>query len=304
MSAEPNDLDARAADWGVEPVLAALAETDATSPPASIRARLLERVVASPRVLAEPMPPRELYASRVEALRSLLAELDDDDWRCLAAPYDWSVHGLLAHLLVIERYSAALLGLGEMPNGDANDHLGLGADVIAAEINGSPLETVRRWSEAAQSIIDHARSDWFAPDAAMAMHGWPFSASSGLVARAFELWTHTDDICRATGRAMPRAGARELRTMSSFSVSTLPFLLPSVDPELAMAPTRVVLTGPGGGTFDIGGRGERAALVVTDVVDYCRLVARRVDLGELNRTVEGDTRLVDGLLEASRVFAV
>jgi len=304
MSRDTDDLDARALDWGVEPVLAALAESDATSPPASIRTRLLEHAAAAPRVLAEPLLPGELYESRVEALRSLLADLDGDDWRCVASPYEWSVHGLLAHLLVIERYSAALLGIGEMPAGDVNDHLALGGDVIAAELTGSPLDTVQHWSQAAQVIIDHVRSVQYDPHAPMSMHGWPFSASSGLVARAFELWTHADDICRATGRVSRPASARELRTMSSFSVSTLPFLLPSVDPELAMAPTRVVLTGPGGGTFDIGGHGERAALVVTDIVDYCRVVARRIEPGELDRTVEGDTRLVAGLLEASRAFAV
>jgi len=304
MSAEENDLDARAAEWGVEPVLAALAEADATSPPPSIRTVVLERVAATPRLLAEPLLPADLYESRVEALRSLLAVLDNDDWHRQAAPYEWSVHGLVAHLLVIERYSAALLGLGEMPAGDTDDHLALGRDVIAAEIGGSPLATAQNWSHAAQAIIDHARSKGFDPNAPMAMHGWPFSVSSGLVARAFELWTHVEDICRATSHGAIPASSRELRTMSSFSVSSLPFLLPSVDPELVMAPTRVVLTGPGGGTFDIGGRGERAALVVADVVDYCRVVARRIEPTELSRTVEGDTRLVSGLLEASRAFAV
>jgi len=304
MSREPGDLDERAAAWGVESVLAALAETDATSPPATIRTRVLERVAASPRVLAEPMSPGELYASRADALRSVLTNLDDADWRSRAAPYQWTVHGLVAHLLVIEQYSAALLGLGEAPSGDVSDHLALGAATIDAELDGSPLDTVRRWWQASQSIVEHVLSDRCDPHAAMSMHGWPFSVSSGLVARAFELWTHTDDICRATARTATPADARELRTMSSFSVSTLPFLLPSVDPELAMAPTRVVLTGAGGGTFDIGGSGERAALVVADVVDYCRVVARRIDPADLQRTVEGDTVLVDALLDASRAFAV
>lgn len=304
MSREPNDLDRRAAEWGVEPVLTALAEADATSPPASIRTRVLERIAASPRVLAEPMPPVELYAARAAALRALLADLDDDDWQCVAAPYAWTVHGLIAHLLVIERYSAALLGLGEMPAGDVDDHLSLGADTIAAEIGGLPADTARRWGDASLSIVDHGRSDRFDPHTPMPLHGWPFSASSGLVARAFEVWTHTDDVCRAIGRDVTPVDARELRTMSSFSVSALPFLLPSVAVDLAMEPTRVVLTGPGGGTFDIGGTGERTALLVTDVADYCRVVARRIEPGALNRTVEGNSTLVDALLEASRVFAV
>jgi uncharacterized protein (TIGR03083 family) len=304
MIREPNDLDARASAWGVEPVLAALAETDATSPPSSIRVRLLERVAQSPRILADPVLPGELYTSRVDELRSLLDDLTAEDWSCRAEPYEWTVHGLVAHLLVIELYSAALLGLGEAPNGDANDHLALGADVITTELAGTPGDTARRWSATAQTIIDHVRSDRFDPQAPMQLHQWPFSASSGLVARGFELWTHTDDIRRATGRTIAPISAGELRTMSSFSVSTLPFMLGSVAPGLTMQPTRVVLTGAGGGTFDIGGIGERGALVVTDVVDCCRTVARRIEPGDLERTVEGDSALVDGLLEASRVFAV
>src|SRR4051794_30186019 len=99
MSAETDDLDAHAAGWGVESLLAALAEADATSPPAGIRSRGLGRVAAAPRTLAEAMLPGELYASRVEALRALLADLDDDDWGCRAEPYEWTVHGLVAHLL-------------------------------------------------------------------------------------------------------------------------------------------------------------------------------------------------------------
>jgi len=304
MSTERNDLEALASDWGVDAVVAALAEADATSPPPDIRARLLERAAASPRILAQPVEPADLYATRVEALRSLLAELDADDWSRRAEPYPWTVHGLVAHLLVIERYTAAQLGLGERPAGDVNDHLALGADLILAELERAPAETARRWSSVAQSIIDHLRSDDFDPQAPMPLHQWPFSASSGLVARAFELWTHTDDIRRATDRAVVPAGAGELRTMSSFSVSTLPFLLSSVAPGVAMQPTRIVLTGAGGGTFDIGGAGERAALLVADVVDYCRVVARRIEPNDLERTVEGSSILTDGLLEASRVFAV
>jgi hypothetical protein len=34
------------------------------------------------------------------------------------------------------------------------------------------------------------------------------------------------------------------------------------------------------------------------------VVARRIEPGVLNRTVEGNSTLVDALLEASRVFAV
>ena len=45
-------------------------------------------------------------------------------------------------------------------------------------------------------------------------------------------------------------------------------LVPS---ELVKGPARIVLTGPGGGTFDLDGPGsERTVTLVADVVDYCR----------------------------------
>jgi hypothetical protein len=172
------------------------------------------------------------------------------------------------------------------------------------EQRSAPRDTVARWSTAAQAVVDHVTSDRFAPDASAPLHGWPFTGSSALVARAFEIWTHGEDIRRATGRPLVATPAQELRTMSSFSVTALPFLLPVVAPELEMRPTRVVLTGAGGGTFDIGGGGERRALLATDVTDYCRVVARRIEPHQLHAKIEGDHALVDGLLEASRVFAV
>ena len=304
MTSPPDDLDELALDAAEQAVLAALAEPGAASPPAALRDRVLQHVARSPRPTAAPIAPSELYASRVAALAHLLGGLEAPDWSRRAAPYAWSVHELVAHLLVMERYTGSFFGLGPPPPGDESDHLALGADVIAAEAGEPPTDTAARWSAAAQAVADHVTSDRFAPDASAPLHGWPFTGSSALVARAFELWTHAEDIGRATGRPVVAAAPSELRTMSSFSVTTLPFLLPMAAPDVEMRPTRVVLTGPGGGTFDIGGDGERAALLAADVIDYCRVVARRIEPPDLRGTIEGERALVNALLEASRVLAV
>jgi hypothetical protein len=96
--------------------------------------------------------------------------------------------------------------------------------------------------------------------------------------------------------------------MSSFSVGSLPAFLPLAAPGLPVAPARVVLTGPGGGTFDLAGAGAAgpppAATLVVDVVDYCRLATRRVEIDEVDIVVEGDEALGRGLLAAARVLAV
>jgi hypothetical protein len=65
-----------------------------------------------------------------------------------------------------------------------------------------------------------------------------------------------------------------------------------------------VLTGPGGGTFDLGGAGPATNLLVADVVGYCRTVARRIDPEALAATREGDVELVDDLLRAAQSISV
>ncbi|MCE9621967.1 MAG: maleylpyruvate isomerase family mycothiol-dependent enzyme [Actinomycetia bacterium] len=301
-------LDDVADEWDVSHVLAALGEVDAIAPAATTRDALLAQVAASPRQLATPLAVADLYVSRARAMVGLLEQLDGSVWQRRAAPYDWTVHGLIAHLLVIEQYTAAQFGLGAVSrDNDAfliDDHLQMGAEQIALELLDSPAATTRRWAAAAQRIVNYVQSSDFRADRAVTMHGWPFSASAALVARAFELWTHTDDIRRAAGLDQEPPSAAELRTMSSYSVASLPFLLPTVASHSALAPTRVVLTGSGGGTYDIGGAGERAALLVADVVEYCRVVARRVEPSDLAATIEGDDALVHALLTASRAFAV
>jgi hypothetical protein len=43
---------------------------------------------------------------------------------------------------------------------------------------------------------------------------------------------------------------------------------------------------------------------VVDVVDYCRLAAKRVSLESLEATIEGDEAMATDLLAASQVFSV
>ena len=70
--------------------------------------------------------------------------------------------------------------------------------------------------------------------------------------------------------------------MSRIAVPSLPFGMAMGGLEGGGRTVRIVLTGPGGGTWDqaleLGeAPGDPEATVVLDVVDYCRLAARRVD---------------------------
>ena len=325
-------------------LVALMGESRATAPPPDLRAALLIQAAASAPVQAEPSDPVTVLANQIEVLHQLLVQLSDDDWSAPARPYPWSVHGLVAHLLVIERYTARQLGLtADGPTAEQLDHLAMGADEIEAELARRPDDTAQSWYEAARLVVDGFQpgpdaqgSGALGPgsgaqgpdlDSIVTMHGWPFSIRGLLVARSFELWTHADDVRRATGRPLVSPATADVRAMSQFSVSTLPLVL-SLDTQAPPLPaTRLVLTGGGGGTFDLGRRSpqtpepgtpepgtpqpgtpqpgtDRGLLMVLDVVDYCRLVARRAELDDVASTIEGDRKLVDQLVAAAQVLAV
>jgi uncharacterized protein (TIGR03083 family) len=301
-------LDDVARDWGVESVVAALDHDASTRPPRGLRAAVLGRAQPRPPCADEMLDPVEIYHRRVVILRGLLDSLGPYDWDRRATPYDWTVHRLVAHMLVIERYTAARLGLdtpdvdGELGHGD--DHQSVGSETIRRELERDPEVTATAWAVAARRVADHVRSDAYRPAAPTVLHGWSFSQSSALVARSFELWTHTDDVRRAIGRAPERTAPAELRAMSSFSVRGLFYLVQLQHPNAQVVPVRIVLTGAGGGTYDIGGPGAPVALAALGVVEYCLLMARRLDLASVSVLYEGDRSVAQMLLRAGPMFSV
>ena len=94
----------------------------------------------------------------------------------------------------------------------------------------------------------------------VAVHGMRLSLGALLVVRAFELWTHENDIRRAAGWAASVPDASTLRLMTELAARLLPYaaaragLAEPVD-------VRLVLTGPGGGTWDLPVRGAATAPV-------------------------------------------
>ncbi len=283
----------------------ALGEAVEPAPPDELRSSVLAQARQHPPTSVAATDPIALFATQVSALRQLLDELTEAEYRAPAAPYRWTVHGLIAHLLVIERYAAGQLGLAEPhPDGSAG-HLEIGAAEIAEQLRHPGSRTAADWHAAATSAIEKIGADGGpALDDQVQFHNWPLSVASLLIARSFEVWTHADDVRRATGRPMVAPGAADLRAMSQFSVATLPLVFPLVAPDATFGGARVVLTGQGGGTADLGDPDRRDVLIAADVVDYCRLAARRIDIDDLDATIEGDRATAERLLAAARVFAL
>ncbi len=298
-----SDPERRDRQRALHETVAALDLLLASAPPPHIRANVLRTASERRPPQTEPSPVTALYSTQVAELAELLDELDEQHWRRQIGPYDWTVHGLIAHLLVIEHYTAGRLGIGPDDSSDEH-HLAIGADRIANELGRAPKATASEWLERAQATVAVLDDDTYELPTDVDLHGWPLSLDGALTARAFEIWTHADDIRRATARPVRSPIAGDLRTMSGFSVRTLPLTLELVAPGQPLTPTHIVLTGPGGGTFDIGRHPGSVTTIVTDVVDYCRLVARRVVLDDLDCTIDGDRELARALLTGASAFAV
>ena len=141
--------------------------------------------------------------------------------------------------------------------------------------------------------------------APIVLYGARLTVAGLCIARTFELWTHENDIRAALSLPPSRPDASTLTLMTGLAAE----LLPRAARRLPEAVTlRLVLTGPGGGTWQLalGGMGSPAAPVglVADAVDFCRLVANRTAPADLDTYVTGDPHLAAAVLRAATTLAL
>jgi uncharacterized protein (TIGR03083 family) len=275
-------------------------------PPAGLRGRILAaslgaRAPGRSTPGPEPIAPVEALRRSADALGALLATLAEPQWR-RPALRGLAVQGLIGHLIGVEAdVQRALLGDAAVAGAD---HIA-GTQPAADRQHGRRPELTRQeWVAAVARTLDLAAAA--DPGAVVAVHGVRMPAPALCVARTFELWTHENDIRRATGRPGSSPDASTLALMSRLAVRVLPVIAPRTGLDDGVL-LRLVLTGPGGGTWQvpIGGRSDRLAVgIVTDVVGFCRLVANRVSPAELDRHVIGDEAAATAVLQAATTLAL
>lgn len=288
---------------------AELARLDDAPPHADVRAGVLAAARREPRPTIAPMAPLDVFEHCVCDLDEVLdrldetGELDRGGGAAIVDAYGWTVIELVRHLAAVERHMQMALGLApDERDPDRLDHLGVGRAFRARLAERRPIDAVRAWRDLAYGTVAALRiGAGPAAGNVVQMHQWPFSVDSLLIVRSFELWTHADDVRRATGRPLAAPPPAALRAMSSLSVQSLPVLAAVVADRDDVPGVRVVLTGEGGGTHDIG-TGPRTTTLVADVVDYCRLVARRA--GPSVFDIEGDPSPVADLVAAAQAIAM
>jgi uncharacterized protein (TIGR03083 family) len=314
--------------------------TAADRDPLVLPSGLRERVLAASlqaRDAGRPVPDApeisavEAFSRAASAFYALLCVLDGDQWRTPVLR-DLDVQGLVGHLIGVEHDVHRALA-GDPDVADAN-HVESTQAAAVGQAAYPPARTRAEWRRAADRTLDLAQGAQGAQGAQaargtqgarVALYGLRLPVSTLLVVRAFELWTHENDIRQAVGWEPSVPDPSTLRLMTDLAARLLPRAGAALPGPVDV---RLVLTGPGGGTWDVtvgggsvgsgnvgggsvgsgsvgsGPSAGTALSIVTDAVGFCRLAANRVVPAELDVTVTGDPGLAAAVLAAATTLAL
>jgi uncharacterized protein (TIGR03083 family) len=287
----------------------ALAEADAVDPTAALRARVMAAAIAARPAgrsvdLPEVIGGAEVFRRTVERFDALLSSLDDDEWR-RPTIRDLSVQDLVAHLIGVEEAFVYAVGSGTDALGLDRHLLGT-SPAVEREVGRPPADTHRAWFEQATASL--ASVGTVDGASAIPFYGVQLPLEAMLVVRGFEMWIHDEDIRRATGRPLPGLDSARLSSMVSLIAALLPAGVARVDRSSTRA-VRLVLTGAGGGTWDVNLDGAddarpHAARVVVDATQFCRVVGNRADLDSSGAIVTGETTVAADVFVGAAALAL
>jgi uncharacterized protein (TIGR03083 family) len=250
-----------------------------------------------------PLSPPDAFGLAVDAFYRLITALPTGAWRTPVLR-DLDVQGLVGHLTGVEDdVQRALAG---DPDVACADHVASTQAAAERQAGRAADDTRREWHAAAERTLARART--IDLDAVVAVHGMRLPLRALLVVRSFELWTHEDDIRRVCGLPESVPDAAVLRLMTGLVANLLPRGVARVTDEPPSVDVHLVLTGAGGGTWDVP-VGERIAAapevaIVADAVRFCRLVAARLAVDELGAHVTGGPQLATTVLAGAAALAL
>jgi uncharacterized protein (TIGR03083 family) len=281
--------------------------TDALLPPSGLRERVLTaarnaRPVGRPLPPLPPISPVEALRRAVEDFDSLLSALNEEEWHSPTPIRGLTVQGVVGHLIGVEEHvQRALSGDPEMAD---IDHIA-GTQDEAVRQTVRPVEQTRRaWREAADRTLALAAEADLGQ--VVKLYGRVLPVGGWLIVRAFEDWIHADDNRAAIGLPATVPDTPSLRLMTDLVARALPNGVARVPGGSTPVNLHLVLTGPGGGAWDVpigAHRGDSPdqevpeTLVVADAVDFCQLAAKRLPPDDIKAYVTG---AVD---QAARIFA-
>ena len=277
--------------------------------PEELRDRVLAVAVeARPIGVAVPVPPSvsplQALRASADAFDDLLRGLAPDQWR-VPVLRDLDVQGLVGHLIGVERDVQRALR-GDTAVADIDHVASTQPDALRQQ--GSPPELTRgEWRQALDVTLAAAADA--SSGRVLAMHGMRLPVGDLLVVRAFELWVHENDIRRAVGLSASTPDPSTLTLMTRLAVQLLPHGALRAASLQGPVDLHLVLTGPGGGTWDLLLNDREPGppdelLLVTGAVDFCWLVASRIEPRDLSLQAGGAMEHVDGILAAAAALAL
>ena len=294
-------------------------------PPGDLGARVREVALAR-RAPAAPVAgasPVEVHRVEMSRLVLLLSDLRPDDWRATVDPPEmagWTVHDIAAHVASNEALMAD--HLGEPVPGvseSERDNERRTAQAQARHRDLPPAAAVVEL-EAAAEAVDTVVSTIVATrgegglDDRIEWWAGPASIRFLLLVRAFEAWTHADDVRRALGLPHVAPPTASMLTMASSACGFVPGMLAASG---AHHPGRVVRfrfpdLGPGAAwDVDLGVLGsarpaadaEVDAEVTMTALDFCRSISARVRPEDIDFGAAGDATLAAEVVAALPALA-
>jgi uncharacterized protein (TIGR03083 family) len=292
----------------LETAAAWIGATEALTPPPALRASVLAAARARSRATAVTTDElTRIYLRETRAFGALVPTLAAADLAARTAN-GLSVRDLVIHLAAMETMVAEGLGHGASILDAGTDVEGRTATFVEA-FALQPIDAVLAiWREAITGVTEWAATG--TPTGLLPWLGIEVRRDTLLVSRTFETWIHANDIRRAVGRSLEHPPAAQLHRMADFSMRNLPAWLDVVGRGHPGRTARVVLTGPGGGSWLVpltsdGSRAVEAADVVLelDLIDWCHRVGERVSTEAIAVRVTGDAALANDVLEAASALA-
>ena len=257
--------------------------------------------------VADAVDPLSAFIDTAAEFGVLLDGLSDADWALRTRVEGTVVRDLVEHLVGMERYVLGQLGRRPPLAADRReDHWPVTREA-AAELADQPNDVVaRRWWTEVLDLIGACGE--LGPDQPVRYHHLAGSVRGLLVSRTFELWTHGDDIRQAVGLPLNLLDEGRLSLMVGELMGALPIGVALTGDVLPGRTARFIVTGTGGGTFDVPldptePPGAPDIVVTTDSIGLCRVAANRLRLGDLEAGVEGDSSLLEVVLVAATAFA-
>ena len=225
----------------------------------------------------------EDLAGEVDALRTVVAGLGDEDFALATPAPGWDVGDQIVHLVMFDE--RCRWGIAEPARFDLDlQELSAkgGMQRIHGDLRSLPhRELVERWLQGAAEL--RAAGSTADPKARCRWYGPSMSVTSMLTARLMETWAHGYDICDAVGAVMP--ATERLRHIAHIGVRARPFAFATNKLDVPEGDVRVELTSPDG---EVWAWGESATDVVSGpALGFCLAATQRRHVDDCGLTVTG-----------------